>query len=807
MPIRLKIFSGCLVLALLTISLGLFAQRSEQRLGALALSLYDDTFMSMSYLRSAQADFAEVEVAISERRPTEGLERNLRDDLTIAGERAPAADLRSKVAALQTDIAHALAVSAIGPAKLDAGAIRSEFERTVEVFADAGFVSRRDAGALVATERLRTWIVLAITSLAALLITLLIGALIAPPVQRAVRIAESIAAGRLNNVIAARGRGETGSLLRALSVMQTSIAAALSRIQALMEAQASTHAGAMAEQHARFAAALENMVQGLCLFDANDRLVIYNQRFAKMFGVPKVGAIPMEMLSASEYSGVFEAAAAGQLESFSCNLADGRAIAVSQRAIEGGGWVSTYEDVTERQAVEARLAHAARHDQLTGLPNRLLFGERLETAVSKTDKSSSVAVLSLNLDRFKFVNDTLGHAAGDLVLQQAGERIRVVVRGCDFVARLAGDEFAIIQDAGTQPHDATILGRRITEALSAPFDVDGHKVVISTSIGIALGENAQLDPAILLKCADLALYRAKSEGGGNVCFFEAGMEGRMLLRRSLETDLRGALAGNQLQVFYQPLVRAGGGISGFEALLRWRHPSRGLVSPGLFVPIAEEMGIIASLGEWVLRQACRDAASWSDELSVAVNLSPLQFKGDTLLEQTERALAESNLPSHRLELEITESVMLQDDEKVLETLHALRRLGVRISMDDFGTGYSSLSYLRKFPFDKIKIDQSFIRGLPEQDDCVAIVRAIIGLGRSLGMTVNAEGVETPEQHNALQAEGCDELQGFLFSKPQPVSEVENLLQEHGHARSRRQTILTVQSRKPTPLFQANSINA
>ena len=782
MPIRLKIFSGCLALAVLTVMLALFAQRSERHLGALALHLYDDTFMSMSYLRSAQVDFADVERAMHEGKSIESPTRDLLEDLAVAAERAPAGRQRLTIARLRAHLDRAFSTTGGGPAGLDATSIRSEFERAVELSADDGFVSRRNAAKLVATERSRTWTMLAITLVVALLITYLIGELIAPPVQRAVVIAESIAAGRLDNAIRTRGRGETGTLLRALSVMQASIVAALARIQALMDAQASSHAGAMAEQHARLEAALGNIVQGLCLFDSDRRLVIANRRFTEMFGEPRIGATPLEVVPGEDHADLFRAAEAGQLDSFSCELSDGREIAVSQRAIEGGGWVSTYEDVSERRVIEARFAHMARHDALTGLPNRLLLGEHLQQALLEMGRNpDGFALLYLDLDRFKAVNDTLGHAAGDMLLCLVTERLRASTRHGDLIARLDGDEFAVVQHDVRDPQDVTIVGQRIIEALSAPFDIDGHDVLIGVSIGIVLCEDAATSRASLMKCADLAMSRAKSEGGGTLSFFEAEMDLRMQIRRSLETDLRAAMVQDQFEVYYQPIVQSAGGISGFEALLRWKHPTRGFVSPGVFIPVAEEIGLIATMGEWVLNRACRDAAGWPGEPRLAVNLSPLQFKGGTLLSVVERALSGSGLPSRRLELEITESVMLQDDEQVLDTLHAIRRLGVRISMDDFGTGYSSLSYLRRFPFDKIKIDQSFVRGMREHGDCIAIVRAVVGLGRALGMAVNAEGVETAEQRGVLQAEGCNELQGYLFSTPQPVTEVVRLLREHGHA--------------------------
>ena len=412
----------------------------------------------------------------------------------------------------------------------------------------------------------------------------------------------------------------------------------------------------------------------------------------------------------------------GEVEALSCELADGRLIAVSQHSVDGGGWVSTYEDVTERRAAESRLAHMARHDMLTGLPNRLLFSEFAQQLLAKHTGDSGIAMLCLGLDRFKTINDTFGHAAGDTLLQAVAERIKACVRDGDQVSRLGGDEFAVVQMRAGQPSAATALACRLIEVLSEPFEIDSSSVQIGVSIGIVLGENMTVPrPELLLQCADLALARAKTDGGGCYRFFEAAMDMRMQARRALEVDLRGALGRNELELFYQPQVSADRRLTGFEALLRWHHPRRGLVSPAEFIPLAEELGLIGSLGNWVLTRACTAAASWPAHLEVAVNLSPVQFRGRILTDDVAVALASSGLAPGRLELEITEAVLMGDDENVLTTLHLLRGLGVRIAMDDFGTGYSSLGYLRRFPFDKIKIDQSFVQGMTHRDDCMAIV--------------------------------------------------------------------------------------
>jgi diguanylate cyclase (GGDEF)-like protein len=441
----------------------------------------------------------------------------------------------------------------------------------------------------------------------------------------------------------------------------------------------------------------------------------------------------------------------------------------------------TFNDLIEhlgaRQTLEQRLEHMAHHDALTDLPNRLRLRQATENELARVQRGETIAVLCLDLDHFKSVNDTLGHPAGDCLLRTVAERLRQSVRETDIVARVGGDEFAVVQVAAEQPRGAIILADRLIETLAKPFDLDGHQVVIGTSIGIALAPSDGLDTDQLMKNADMALYRAKADGRGVSRFFEPEMDAKMQARRTLEIDLRKALVEDEFELYYQPLVNLqSDAVSGFEALLRWNHPTRGLVPPSEFIPVAEEMGLIVPLGEKILRQACTEAAGWPDDIKVAVNLSPVQFKSKTLALAVISALASSGLPPHRLELEITESVLLQDSELTLTTLHQLRALGVRIAMDDFGTGYSSLSYLRSFPFDKIKIDQSFVRDMSGKEDSIAIVRAVAGLGKNLGMATTAEGVETQEQLRYLRQEGCTEVQGYLFSRPMPARNIRHLLE-------------------------------
>jgi diguanylate cyclase (GGDEF)-like protein len=460
------------------------------------------------------------------------------------------------------------------------------------------------------------------------------------------------------------------------------------------------------------------------------------------------------------------------------NLVDGRIISIVNQPLTDGGWVATHEDITERLRAEEKIQHLAHFDALTNLPNRVTFYDRMETVLGRLRRSESIAVFSLDLDRFKSVNETLGHPIGDLLLRAAAERMRHCVRGDDLVARLGGDEFAVVLVASKQSSDVSAFAARLIEVVEAPYELDGHQVVVGASIGIAVAPGDGGKPDALMKSADMALSRAKADGGGVYRFFELEMDARMQARRALELDLRKAIVNGEFELYYQPIVDVKTEkITSCEALIRWHHPGRGMILPAEFISIAEETGLIVPLGEWVIRQACAEAVRWPKHVTVAVNLSPAQFKSRNLMPTIIGALATSGLPAGRLELEITELVLLEDNDGAFAALHQLRDLGIRIAMDDFGTGYSSLGYLRRFPFDKIKIDQSFIRDLPKKEDSIAIIRAVVGLSSSMGITTTAEGVETQEQLARLTAEGCDEVQGFLFSPPRPAAEVEKLLSE------------------------------
>lgn len=546
-------------------------------------------------------------------------------------------------------------------------------------------------------------------------------------------------------------------------------------------------------QNSRFNAAVSYLPVGLSMFDAEHRLIMCNPTYKKMYGLSDECTLPGTPLLEIMRSYVSKPSAIGKTDNqedadawteglkdrlvagvgFSdpITLTDGREILVRVAPINGGGWVDVHEDVTERSRQDAKIAFMAKHDMLTGLPNRALLHERLAEALLLANEREKNALLFLDLDRFKEVNDTMGHSVGDALLRAVAERLRGCVRKTDTVARVGGDEFVVMLNTNEPNTEPGILAARIIDVLSSPYEIEGHDCSVGTSVGIAISDG-NIETDTLVAQADLALYRSKGDGRGIYRFFEEEMNTSARHRRTMEHDLRTALTNGELQLNYQPLVNLERNeISGFEALLRWHHKDRGFISPAEFIPIAEESGLIIPIGDWVLRQACCDAASWPEHVKIAVNLSPVQFKGKALVQSVFNAIANAGISPQRLELEITETALLSDSEDTLAILRKLNGFGVRIAMDDFGTGYSSLRYLRSFPFDKIKIDRSFISGLNDGESSVAIVRAIAGLGNALGISITAEGVETQEQLDVIRLEGCTEMQGFFFSKPKPFAEL------------------------------------
>jgi diguanylate cyclase (GGDEF)-like protein len=563
---------------------------------------------------------------------------------------------------------------------------------------------------------------------------------------------------------------------------------------AIVLAQREALAARLRQQGAISEAAVENMTQGLCAFDATNRLITCNRRYAELYGLPEeltaagsllADFVALQLEAGNCPDGVERCHAAcsgkGNSEPGSTELAmhDGRLIEIHRTPLEGGGWIATHEDVTEQRRASRQIAYLASHDELTGLMNRAAFCERLQSPPSGGGRVEDFAIHSIGVDRFKEVHDTLGQALGDELLRQVGSRLRKVARDGDVVARLGGDEFAILQCCMEKREDAGAFAAQVSEMLAQPYQLEGEEIMVSATIGIALAPVDGTGAVELMKKSELALHRAKADGQAGFRFFEPGMDTQLQTRRVLEAELRAAIQNGEFELYYQPILNLEtSSIGSFEALIRWRHPTRGLVEPAHFIPAAEATGLILPMGEWAMRQACREAAAWPPGPKVAVNLSPLQFQKGNLIAMVVSALAASELPPARLQLEITESVLLGDTDTIRASLVQLRTLGVGISLDDFGTGYSSLSYLSTFPFDRIKIDRCFVRDLCAREASLAIVQATLELAGKLGMATTAEGVETAEQLAILRAEGCTDIQGYYIGRPFPARGVVDMLRRH-----------------------------
>jgi diguanylate cyclase (GGDEF)-like protein len=724
-------------LLVVNLMIGLFARQQQHAIIGYAVSIYDTAFISTNYVSLAQISFQHyvddrIRVAGSAQTPkaNELLDQVL-DNMDVAIERSNSPRARSEGLEIRTNVAELLNPGMDAPELENRITdIRKKMERLHEKNSDVGLQARDDIEAFSYKSD--------VLLLCSILTSIMLAGLVLFVIHRMISSLNQRSSDRLY-------------------------------------------------------AALEGMPQGLTMFDDEQRLIICNAKFGAMYGLRTEMTEPGTSLRAILEHRVENRTSAINVENFveeelalaaqptavalEHQLQDGRIIALTKAPLSTGGAVTIHMDVTEKRNSEKQIAFLAHHDALTGLANRVQLREHIEKTLKHVKRGGKASVLCLDLDNFKIINDTLGHSIGDALLCAVSKRLRDLVRDGDLVSRTGGDEFSIVQSGADPPMAASAaLAARVVEALSVPFELGDHNVVIGASVGIAIAPNDGDNVDQLLKNADMALYRAKEDGRARFHFFESEMDVKAQARRILELDLRNAITAGEFEVFYQPIVNlAENRINGFEALLRWNHPTRGRVPPNDFIPVAEETGLIGAIGEWVIRQACSEARKWPSDLRVAVNVSPVQFRNKTLVSAVVSALAASGLRPDLLELEITETVLMNNNEATLTALHQLRSLGVRISMDDFGTGYSSLSYLRSFPFDKIKIDQSFVRDLTERPDSIAIIRAVAGLGLSFGVTTTAEGVETQEQLDQMRAEGCTEVQGYFYSRPVPASEIAQLL--------------------------------
>jgi diguanylate cyclase len=795
MSIRNKFFLAFSMLAALACSLAFCGFREVAASGDLVMRLYDGPLMGINHARSADATLNEARFLLAS-----NADDDVRDE-TVAAFRAQLAEIAGDLKIVRERIDNRAVLDAMAnvedrvrdwsdaelkllrPPPDGLTMVRAPFsvaqmgndaatafDDLVETVAAYGLEYRTEAEAAVATSRTTLLGLAAATTLIGILLAISFSRSMSRPIAEAMQVAERVASGNFTDQITSRRSDELGRLLRSLAAMQSHLKTRAAEDRAMME---------------KLDAALNNMGQGLCMFDADRRLMLWNERYSAMYRIAPgrlfVGCTLEQMLEDRKLAGTayrnmdqMEAKLQAAIRTRSADsviaeLADGRIVNLAYRPTQDGGWVFTHEDITERTHNEARIAHLAFHDSLTGLPNRAAFNDHIAGTFDRAAvNNESFAVLCIDLDRFKEINDVYGHAAGDRFLAEIGRRIATACDGA-FLARLGGDEFTIVTSGGKQPAAAEELCARLSAIRGVPVRIGAHDIYGSFTVGVSVYPQHGADVDTLVANAEAALYRAKAEQRGTVRFFEPAIDRQIRDKRVLQQDIAQALERNELKLYFQPQAATAGDIFGFEVLVRWQHPTRGMVSPALFIPLAEETGAIGPIDEWVLREACREAVSWPNPLSIAVNLSPVDFRRGDIAAMILSVLLETGLSPQRLEIEITEGVLFEDFDRAIAILRKIKNLGVRIAMDDFGTGYSSLSYLQSFPFDKIKIDQSFIARIGKNCPAAAIIHAILGLGRALALPVIAEGVETEAQLAFLAKEGCHEVQGYLIGRPQPIS--------------------------------------
>jgi diguanylate cyclase (GGDEF)-like protein/PAS domain S-box-containing protein len=793
LPMRLKIFVTCFCILSIILALGGLVHRQSAQMGQLAMRIYDHSFIGMSYVAQAQEEFSHIaDLYQGDNATRHAAVQRVIDRLDVALERG--GSIRTRAAAIQArGHLEALLHAPLADAPKHMAQAKSALFELVKRFAADGLASRDQAETLIERSNNLVLVELAIAIGSALLIGWLTGRILVRPLAQLIYGIDLLAAGDLEHAVAPsllQRHDEIGALAKAAMVFREAIRqnqqaeAERERQRALAET-ARRESAALELRRIRLLSDLSHEILIIC----RDGIILQvNAAASRVFEMPDeqlLGRPLLDFIAEADHPAIVQrlrlrSAQAGQEEAHLFTPA-GRLIPVefgcSAIDYEGkSAVVMAFRDLSERKRDEARIRHLAHHDALTDLPNRLLLREQLDHAFARNEHSGSIlALLYLDLDRFKPVNDLLGHAAGDALLVQVAKRLKAKLRADDTVARIGGDEFVILVTL-EQAADAALLAERLIEAVAQPFDLDGHRVEIGTSVGIALcpqdGDNQQA----LMRCADTALYCAKQNKRGTFRFFEASMDQHLLARQQLERDLRVAIEQRQFLLHYQPLINAQSGkLEGFEALLRWQHPERGFIPPLEFIPLAEENGLILEIGQWALETACEAAVSWREPYWVAVNVSPIQFRQSDLTMMVSNTLLRTGLPAHRLEIEITEGVLMDDAQRAGHVLSTLRQLGVRLALDDFGTGYSSLSYLHAFKFDKLKIDRTFIARLGEAEDATIIVRTIIGLAHNLGLLVAAEGVESPEQLAMLRDFVCDQVQGYLLGRPMAMDQSAELV--------------------------------
>jgi diguanylate cyclase (GGDEF)-like protein len=795
MSINLKLILGCMAFALFTIAFAVVSQRAHVDLHSFFAQDLAPRQQSIRDLQDGQRRAALLEAVLSRGAAT-GPDQALSDadralvddavkDMLASAQAAGGAAVDGKASPMRDTIVNALLrLQATGGDMTLRLALR-ETAKLTEAFDAAtartsqDLEERQDQFAARLEAASRDEIVFLGATLAGVMaLAFFLSRSLVHRVRQATATIAAMAGGNLARQRTTDSTREFAALHAALETLRTGIVQQSQSQERLLLSQATSFGTTLETHQNQFGAALNNMTQGLCMLDAGLNLIVFNEPFSRLFSNFKLGAPAQEVLADPRFHHFLAPHETGM---FVHEMPSGQLLQVKRRGVRGGGLVITFDDVTEQHKTSQRLEHLAGHDALTGLANRSRFRDTLQEALGDKTASGQLAVVYLDLNGFKSINDIFGHLVGDALLQAVGRRLVDIVPPGDRVARLGGDEFAIIQNSGGQPEAAEDLAAAILKAFEIPFEVDGRQVTIGLSMGISVNARGVQDAAAtadtVMQNCDLALHDAKVRGSedSDYRFYAPHLREQLLQRRAMEGDLRHALKRGELELAYQPFVDADrAAVSGFEALLRWRHPVKGMIPPNQFIPIAESIGLITEIGLWALKTACAEAAGWPGDLAISVNLSPVQFKSKTLVDDVTAALRDAGLSPRRLQLEVTESLFIDQAEDVLATLTALRRLGTRISMDDFGTGYSSLGYLTRFPFDKIKIDQSFVRDI-DKPESLAVIRAVIGLSHSMKMAVIAEGVETPAQYQLLHREGCREMQGYLFSKPQPASALPTLL--------------------------------